>query len=469
MAHNILTLSMDKIRLHYYTGGIFFHFYMTWIFTPLLFSLGMWFYMDLVSFILSGVPGYRILLLEFLSCAILCAITYAIRYTIYRLKITSKNYLEITPETIIYSSHTKRLIINVDEISDIVFNTNNTITFTNKKKRNKQNIPFPDICNYCDENCSDITSSPKKQNKRDINTQSWIVLNIINNICGTKFCFRSPKTILPRTFTFSMILGILTFIPHLILFEPFEESNYQRQISQNDNYEVIYQDSTRGSINGYKFVDLGLSVMWATSNLGAEEPCDSGKYYFWGNIYDITHPQGAKENKEIKNKRKNFFSNFERIYGDSRWDAATAHMGYPWRMPQEYELDELKNKCNWELTYVNSQYCYKVTGPNGNHILLPLCGLYISTTNKKSTPEPYKKILENRYARYLNGTYVRERFHTGVYCLDIINKELYTKTPWDIYRCRFSNVNDFCISPIQPDPNLFVASIRAVADINIGK
>ena len=45
-------------------------------------------------------------------------------------------------------------------------------------------------------------------------------------------------------------------------------------------------------------------------------------------------------------------------------------MGYPWRMPQEYELDELKNKCNWELTYVNSQYCYKVTGPNGNHIII---------------------------------------------------------------------------------------------------
>ena len=31
--------------------------------------------------------------------------------------------------------------------------------------------------------------------------------------------------------------------------------------------------------NGFEYIDLGLSVMWATCNVGAEKPEDSGKYF----------------------------------------------------------------------------------------------------------------------------------------------------------------------------------------------
>ena len=34
--------------------------------------------------------------------------------------------------------------------------------------------------------------------------------------------------------------------------------------------------------NGYRYVDLGLSVMWADANVGAENPEDYGNYFSWG-------------------------------------------------------------------------------------------------------------------------------------------------------------------------------------------
>ena len=39
---------------------------------------------------------------------------------------------------------------------------------------------------------------------------------------------------------------------------------------------------TTGTLNGYDWVDLGLSVKWATKNVGASSPSDYGGYYAWG-------------------------------------------------------------------------------------------------------------------------------------------------------------------------------------------
>ena len=39
-----------------------------------------------------------------------------------------------------------------------------------------------------------------------------------------------------------------------------------------------------GFIDGHSYVDLGLSVKWATCNLGATTPYEFGTYYAWGEI-----------------------------------------------------------------------------------------------------------------------------------------------------------------------------------------
>ncbi len=41
---------------------------------------------------------------------------------------------------------------------------------------------------------------------------------------------------------------------------------------------------TQGSTNGHDWIDLGLSVKWATTNIGASSPSDYGHFIAWGEI-----------------------------------------------------------------------------------------------------------------------------------------------------------------------------------------
>jgi len=40
----------------------------------------------------------------------------------------------------------------------------------------------------------------------------------------------------------------------------------------------------QSSYNGHEYVDLGLSVKWATCNVGAQNPEDYGDYFGWGEV-----------------------------------------------------------------------------------------------------------------------------------------------------------------------------------------
>ena len=46
------------------------------------------------------------------------------------------------------------------------------------------------------------------------------------------------------------------------------------------------KDDSRKTINGRKYVDLGLpsGTLWATMNVGANHPEDYGDYFAWGEI-----------------------------------------------------------------------------------------------------------------------------------------------------------------------------------------
>ena len=116
-----------------------------------------------------------------------------------------------------------------------------------------------------------------------------------------------------------------------------------------------------GKLNGHEYVDLGLSVMWATCNVGAELPSDYGDHYKWGETAPIT--------KEWQ-KGQTMGLELEDISGTSR-DIARVKWGKPWRMPTEGELQELVDLCSWCWTKVNGHKGYKVTGPSGNSIFLP--------------------------------------------------------------------------------------------------
>ena len=137
----------------------------------------------------------------------------------------------------------------------------------------------------------------------------------------------------------------------------------------NVNKNVNVVDVKWNEYNGHEYVDLGLSVMWATCNVGANIPEESGGYYAWGETE--TKEEYSKENSKTCGKKMTDIS------GNAQYDAATANWGGIWRMPTRTEKIELYAKCNWEEVFLNDVKGYKVTGPNGNSIFIPKTG-YIS-------------------------------------------------------------------------------------------
>ena len=126
-----------------------------------------------------------------------------------------------------------------------------------------------------------------------------------------------------------------------------------------------YEEVETGEINGHAYVDLGLSVKWATCNVGANSPEEYGQYFAWGE----TSPKTVfTEENSLTNKK-----HMEDFSGDEQYDAAAANWGGGWRMATSDEYTELINDCTWVLVENEG---YKVTGPNGNSIFIPTSGFY---------------------------------------------------------------------------------------------
>lgn len=131
-------------------------------------------------------------------------------------------------------------------------------------------------------------------------------------------------------------------------------------------------------INGHEYVDLGLpsGLKWATCNVGASSPEESGDYYAWGETG--TKTSYDKDNSVTNGKKLSKLRNAGIIDGSDRltlsYDAARANWGGSWRMPTKTEYEELKDKCTWTWITQNGVTGYEVTGPNGRSIFLPAGG-----------------------------------------------------------------------------------------------
>lgn len=116
-----------------------------------------------------------------------------------------------------------------------------------------------------------------------------------------------------------------------------------------------------GSKDGYEYVDLGLSVKWATMNLGATAANDKGTGYRFGQIIpdneDIDIYQESGEYTELIHFEVDAFGSLTADY-----DAATQNWGKNWRMPTDYELQELVDKCTWTYTQLEGVFGYKING-----------------------------------------------------------------------------------------------------------
>ena len=135
-------------------------------------------------------------------------------------------------------------------------------------------------------------------------------------------------------------------------------------------------------------VDLGLSVKWASCNLGASEPEEYGKYYAWaattGYASSESHEFSYKYTPYCNDSNGNSWSKYTSGNAtlESSDDAATVNLGGSWRMPTPAEWQELYNKCNWRWTSKNGIVGYEVSSKkNNNSIFLPAAGLWSGTSS----------------------------------------------------------------------------------------
>lgn len=93
----------------------------------------------------------------------------------------------------------------------------------------------------------------------------------------------------------------------------------------NSNEDESGDDLSSSTQSVPAYMDLGLSVMWATCNIGASSPEQSGNYYAWAE-------KTAKSSYEEEN------SSSYRVYlldisGNSSYDVAKAKLGGSYRIP----------------------------------------------------------------------------------------------------------------------------------------
>lgn len=151
-----------------------------------------------------------------------------------------------------------------------------------------------------------------------------------------------------------------------------------------------------------EYVDLGLSVKWATCNLGANSPEEYGDYYAWGetetkseyslDTYKFYKSETVSEGGfdiEYKGYTKYVprsyadHDGFKGFYDgktmlDREDDVVRVKLGGKWRMPTRSEIDELISNCTWQSLTYKEVKGYKVTSNKTDYtdkwIFLPAAG-----------------------------------------------------------------------------------------------
>lgn len=189
-------------------------------------------------------------------------------------------------------------------------------------------------------------------------------------------------------------------------------------------------DEPETPANGYEYVDLGLSVKWATCNIGADNPEEYGVYFAWGEIqpksnyfwstYKYCDGDKYSMNKYCVDSSYGTVDNKTTLEPSD--DAANANWGGDWRMPTREEVNELLNECNWQKETINGVNGYTVEGPNGNTIFLPAAG----------TMYEMELLDKNAYCAYWSSSLDDQMFSYGAFTFYFYPDEV----SWNYYeRC----------------------------------
>jgi hypothetical protein len=147
----------------------------------------------------------------------------------------------------------------------------------------------------------------------------------------------------------------------------------EQAFAKSDMQWVSFSEDT------HEAVDLGLSVKWASCNVGGNAPQDYGNYYSWG---ETSTKSDYSENRYSYYSKGQYQYIGTNICG-TRYDVARQLWGGNWRLPTRAEVKELATLCTWKAEELEGVAGYRVTAPNGRSIFLPSAGYQSEKTNQE--------------------------------------------------------------------------------------
>lgn len=127
--------------------------------------------------------------------------------------------------------------------------------------------------------------------------------------------------------------------------------------------KIITSNEVSGEIGGHEYVDLGLSVKWATCNIGANKANETGDLFKYGE----TEPYD--EEKEYTFMEDHWAAEWPKLQPIN--DVAHKKWGGRWRMPTKNEWYELERNCQMIWTTKNGLPGALFIAKNGNKLFLP--------------------------------------------------------------------------------------------------
>ena len=148
---------------------------------------------------------------------------------------------------------------------------------------------------------------------------------------------------------------------------------------------VMQGVTVTGIVDSVTYVDLGLSVKWATYNVGAKNTSAYGNYFAWGEtMTKDDYSWNCYKFCRTKDDLTKYCDSklFGKVDDTANLmpvdDAATRYFGKVWRTPTFEEMEELRKNCTWEwIDNFNETQTAGALGTskkNGNTIFLPAAG-----------------------------------------------------------------------------------------------
>ena len=169
----------------------------------------------------------------------------------------------------------------------------------------------------------------------------------------------------------------------------FTKVTYDRVIydALTDNVIVTGGEEEVEEVITYEYVDLGLSVKWATMNVGAKTEEDYGHYYMWGSITPNTPDECNWANAPFNNGATSYDTTYFNSIKDTaapnkvlakEYDVAAQIMGGDWRMPTKNECQELYKNTTQSWVTINGVNGKKFTSKTDTtkYIFIPAAGYY---------------------------------------------------------------------------------------------